>query len=163
MMKNRLQLGVMPTILLVIFIATTFVAVNFARKPASDERRAALLEQAQPHPDTAAWAEERLAGAPRLSNGGAVRLQHEIKTRLKDNGMAATQPLPTPMATEAISATPTVSAMTPAAPANTGPGVGATVRDGSRPASEIWRMAFGTLAAATAAASILWAYLKRRL
>ena len=82
---------------------------------------------------------------------------------VKTNGIAVAQPMSMPVAVETIAATPTVAAMTPAAPVATGPGVGATVRDGSRPASEIWRIAFGTLAAATAAASILWAYLKRRL
>jgi hypothetical protein len=157
MTKNRFQLGVMPTILLVIFIATAFTAINFARKPASEERRAALLEQALPHPATAAWAEQQLADQPRLSNGAAVRLQHTIKSRLQDNGVAVAvaQPAQRPLEVEdAPAATParTVAAATPRSNAT----------EDDRSTSEPWRIAFGSLAVLAAVASMLWAALKRR-
>jgi hypothetical protein len=158
MMKNRYQIGVMPTILLMVFMATAFVAINFARKPASPERRAALQEQAQPHQATAAWAEQRLADQPGLSNGAAVRLQHEITSRLKQNGIVATPAVPAaqavPVQAEDVVQAPTM-ASEPAA-------LRESTSETARPASELWRIAFGSLAALTAIASMLWAGFKRR-
>jgi hypothetical protein len=163
MTKNRFQLGVMPTILLVIFIATAFTAINFARKPASEERRAALLEQALPHPATAAWAEQQLADQPRLSNGAAVRLQHTIKSRLQDNAVAeavavavaVAQPGQRPLEVDDAPAATPARAVAAAAPRS-------NVTEDDRSASEPWRMAFGSLAVLAAVASMLWAALKRR-
>ena len=160
MTKNRFQIGVMPTILLVIFIATAFVAINFARKPASEERRAALLQQALPHQATAAWAEQKLADQPRLSNGAAVRLQHDIKSRLRDNGIAvapvpASQPAPRPLEmADAPAATP--------APTFEAAPLQQNATEDDRPTSEVLRIAFGSLAVLAAVASMLWAALKRR-
>ena len=147
-MKNRYQIGVVPTILLLIFMATAFVAINFARKPASPERRAALLELAQPHEATAAWAEQKLADQPDLSNGAAVRLQQQIKSRLKENGIVTASAVPVarvmPIKADAVAPAPTMASET------------------GRPASELWRIAFGSLALLAAIASMLWAGFKRR-
>lgn len=157
MTKNRFQIGVMPSILLLVFIATAFVAINFARKPASEERRTALLQQAAPHQATAAWTEQKLADQPRLSNGAAVRLQHDIKSRLQDNGIAVA-PVPASQTALKVADAP---AATPA-PAFEAVPLRQNATEDDRPTSELWRIAFGSLAVLAAVASMLWAALKRR-